>query len=189
MGPAPISERKLKVAEELQKIYSENSSKSLKALEELLGVEKLSEESQKYINGSDEVKEYYEKVKEDKLQKHRYYITIQFQSMLDKLKTEEEKKQRANMFINVALDKLKDEKEKQRLEYIINQKTEENKMHLQHIKNLNQEEIEKLKEQNNEIMKEYQKAKLDIFNHKKSVEDAYKEMEKLKEETEKKFRY
>lgn len=182
----PLATMKMKVTEELDQIYSESQSNSMKELEQKFDIENLSKDCQGYINSNNEVNEFYEKKKETLLKMHLYYLSAQIQAVGIKLMSEEETKRKQMLLLSYIHETNKNIQEKKRLENIINQNAEESKKKIEEISNANKEELEKFKEENTQMMEQNKQLQLYLKNHKQEIESNKEEVRKLTEDANKK---
>jgi len=173
----PISKKKVHISEELRKIYSENKTVSIKALNKKLSLESLSEESRDYVNSDLEVKNFYIKEKNELLEKRYLELIVHFYATCEKVRYEREKKQLQNELFIYLIQNIEEQKEKTRLQNIINQKEEECKTQLEIINNMMDKEKEKQQE---ELKMENEKYQIELLNHRQEIEKANQEINDLK---------
>ena len=173
----PISKKKVHISEELRKIYSENKTVSIKALNKKLSLESLSEESRNYVNSDLEVKNFYIKEKNELLEKRYLELIVHFYATCEKVRYEREKKQLQNELFIYLIQNIEEQKEKTRLQNIINQKEEECKTQLEIINNMMDKEKEKQQE---ELKMENEKYQIELLNHRQEIEKANQEINELK---------
>ena len=181
-----IPEMKLKITEELDEIYKNNEkSPSVEELKKKLDINNLSEQNQKYAKDNESVMEHYENEKKKILERHSLVLLIHIQATLqkakDQMQAEEYKNNVKKLFASYVVDKYNDELAKQDLENKLNQTLEQNKKDLEEMKSKDLEEIRLEKER---IIEENKKLKEELENHKKQVEDTFKNYEELKNNAE-----